>query len=112
MVNARDAMNGNGQVTVETRNAVLGDGAIPELPGGDYVRIAVQDTGCGMSPEVAARAFEPFFTTKPVGKGTGLGLSQVYGLARAAGENCASYPLSNKARRWRCICRNRSFHPR
>jgi PAS domain S-box-containing protein len=82
-LNARDAMPEGGDLTIHARaEKVLGD---PELPDGDYVLLAVSDTGAGMPPDVAARAFDPFFTTKGVGKGTGLGLSQVYGTVRQAG---------------------------
>jgi len=84
LLNARDAMEGSGEVVIETNNAVLDSGALPELAAGDYVVIRVSDTGGGMKPDVAARAFEPFFTTKGVGKGSGLGLSQVQGFARGA----------------------------
>ena len=81
-VNARDAMDGRGELTVATGAVVLADGEIGDCPAGDYVTVAVRDTGCGMSPEVAERVFEPFFTTKEVGKGTGLGLSQLFALVR------------------------------
>lgn len=85
-INARDAMEVGGTLTVETANVVLGPPLRPEQPmAGDYVMVAVSDTGSGMSDEVLAKAFEPFFTTKSVGKGSGLGLSQVYGLAKQSG---------------------------
>ena len=64
-------------------------GEVGELAAGSYVAISVQDTGAGMSMDVASRAVEPFFTTKEVGKGTGLGLSQVYGMARQSGGDLA-----------------------
>ena len=81
-INARDAMDGQGELSFHA-----GDAPAPEglLPPGDYVRIAVTDNGQGMAPDVIAKVFEPFFTTKAVGKGTGLGLSQVYGMARQSG---------------------------
>lgn len=93
-VNARDAMDGRGTLTIATGQAILGQGEIGECPAGDYVVISVTDTGCGMTPEVLSRVFEPFFTTKPVGKGTGLGLSQIFGFVRqCAGEiRIASQP--------------------
>jgi signal transduction histidine kinase/ActR/RegA family two-component response regulator len=83
-VNARDAMEGEGRLTITTSNVTPGGGEGPAVTG-DRVRIAVTDTGCGMTPEVLEHAFEPFFTTKPVGKGTGLGLSQIFGFARQSG---------------------------
>ena len=84
-VNARDAMNGEGLMRISTENVRLAANAVGDIRPGDYVKISVTDTGCGMSPEVLDRAFEPFFTTKPVGKGTGLGLSQIFGFAHQSG---------------------------
>jgi signal transduction histidine kinase/ActR/RegA family two-component response regulator len=88
-VNARDAMNGEGLLTMSAANVRLDDGEIGTLGGGDYVRIAVADNGSGMSVETLERVFEPFFTTKPVGQGTGLGLSQISGFARQSGGDVA-----------------------
>jgi CheY-like chemotaxis protein len=86
VINARDAMENRGNVTVETANAKVGPPDKPEEPPvGDYVMIAVTDTGSGMTKEVLAKAFEPFFTTKEIGKGSGLGLSQVLGFAKQSG---------------------------
>jgi signal transduction histidine kinase/CheY-like chemotaxis protein len=84
-VNARDAMDGQGSMRIGTRNVTLSANEVGDIQAGDYVRISVSDTGCGMTAEVKDRAFEPFFTTKPVGKGTGLGLSQIFGFAHQSG---------------------------
>jgi signal transduction histidine kinase/ActR/RegA family two-component response regulator len=85
-INARDAMEIGGRLTVETFNETLGDPRRPEEPaGGDYVAVRVRDTGTGMTPEVREKVFEPFFTTKEIGKGSGLGLSQVLGFAKQSG---------------------------
>jgi len=86
-INARDAMPEGGVLRIVTANRRLNEvqAAALELPAGDYVTLAVLDTGSGMPPEVLARAFDPFFTTKPVGMGTGLGLSMIYGFAKQSG---------------------------
>jgi CheY-like chemotaxis protein len=84
-VNARDAMEGQGAMRIATENVTLSANSVGDIQAGDYVRISVTDTGCGMTSEVLERAFEPFFTTKPVGKGTGLGLSQIFGFAHQSG---------------------------
>ena len=82
-INARDAMKGNGIVTVRLANREIApDDLAGELAPGDYSEICLTDTGHGIDPETLARVFEPFFTTKPVGAGTGLGLSMVYGFAK------------------------------
>jgi len=80
-VNARDAMEGEGRLTISTANETLVANAVGDIRPGEYLRISVSDSGSGMTDEVRDRAFEPFFTTKPVGKGTGLGLSQIFGFA-------------------------------
>jgi PAS domain S-box-containing protein len=90
VINARDAIDGDGKITVTMSNRSLTpqdiENMTPEpVAAGDYVSITVTDTGRGMSREVLDRAFEPFFTTKPLGAGTGLGLSQTYGFASQSG---------------------------
>ncbi|MDB5644292.1 MAG: hypothetical protein JWN07_3609, partial [Hyphomicrobiales bacterium] len=86
-INARDAMEVGGTLTISTSNAHVRTMPMrPEEPvPGRYVMLGVSDTGAGMSPEVLAKAFEPFFTTKEIGKGSGLGLAQVYGFAKQSG---------------------------
>ncbi|NKC30110.1 ATP-binding protein [Falsiroseomonas selenitidurans] len=86
-INARDAMPEGGRLSIATANARLDAraAAARDLAAGDYLMLAVADTGAGMPPDVVARAFDPFFTTKPLGKGTGLGLSMIYGFVRQSG---------------------------
>jgi len=84
-INARDAMNGHGRLTLEAGNAELTAAEAAQHDDrrpGQYVMLAVTDTGCGMAADVIEHVFEPFFTTKPEGQGTGLGLSMVYGFVR------------------------------
>ncbi|NEX59587.1 response regulator [Noviherbaspirillum sp. 17J57-3] len=92
VINARDAMDGQGRITLQASNAELDQADLPPAAGlkaGQYIMLAISDTGCGMSPGVADRAFEPFFTTKPEGKGTGLGLSMAYGFVKQSGGHIA-----------------------
>jgi len=93
-LNARDAMQDGGKLTIETSNALLDSDYAPfnyEVMPGEYVMICVSDTGTGMTPDTLLRAFEPFFTTKSVGKGSGLGLSMVFGFTKQSGGHLNIY---------------------
>ncbi len=93
-VNARDAMPQGGKLTIETADARLDEdyaAGFEDVTPGDYIMVAVSDSGVGMPPDVVARAFEPFFTTKEVGQGSGMGLSMVYGFARQTGGHVRIY---------------------
>lgn len=87
IVNARDAMPNGGSLKIVTGNLTVNeqDPVSATLKPGQYVSVAVHDTGTGMTPDIVSRVFEPFFTTKEIGKGTGLGLSQVYGFVTQSG---------------------------
>jgi signal transduction histidine kinase/ActR/RegA family two-component response regulator len=94
VVNAKDAMAGKGRLTIETGNAFIDENYSQQnaaMPVGQYVLIAVSDTGAGMSREVQEKAFDPFFTTKQPGQGTGLGLSQAYGFVKQSGGHVKIY---------------------
>ncbi len=93
-INARDAMDGQGQLTVELGNAFLDTDYVEkhdEVHAGQYVMLAVSDTGCGMSADIIDKVFEPFFSTKVEGKGSGLGLSMVYGFVKQSGGHIKIY---------------------
>ena len=93
-INARDAMSGTGKLTIEAHNAVLDDlycRTHGDVAPGQYVMLAVTDTGSGMTPDVLRQAFEPFFSTKEEGKGSGLGLSMVYGFVKQSGGHVKIY---------------------
>ncbi|WP_119303130.1 PAS domain-containing protein [Dongia deserti] len=93
-INARDAMPEGGKLTIETGNVHLDEdyaSSKAEVAPGDYVMMAVTDTGTGMSPDILAHVFEPFYTTKEVGKGTGLGLSMIYGFAKQSAGHAKIY---------------------
>ncbi|HEY5996197.1 MAG TPA: ATP-binding protein, partial [Candidatus Deferrimicrobiaceae bacterium] len=88
MVNAQDAIDGHGTITIETAHVLLDDDYGRRHPGvtpGPHVMMAITDDGCGMDPDTQERIFEPFFTSKGTGKGTGLGLATVYGIVRQHG---------------------------
>ena len=97
-INSRDAMNGEGRLTLELGNVMLDDHYVSseiDVPAGQYVMLAISDTGCGMPQETMSHAFEPFFTTKREGEGTGLGLSMVFGFVKQSNGHIRIYSEVN-----------------
>jgi PAS domain S-box-containing protein len=102
-VNARDAMPGGGKLLIETRNVTLDAGYValnPDASAGDFVVMAVTDSGSGIAPDTLTKIFDPFFTTKELGKGTGLGLSMVYGFIK---QSRGHIKVTSKVGRGTCI---------
>ncbi len=98
-INARDAMQGGGSLTIETANVVLDEAYVssePDVPAGHYIVIAVSDTGHGIPKDQITQVFQPFFTTKAVGQGTGLGLSMVHGFVKQTGGHIRIYSEVNE----------------
>lgn len=94
VINARDAMDARGHLTIEAGNAFLDDAYAAQhgdVEAGQYVQLSVSDTGTGMTPDILAQVFDPFFSTKPQGKGTGLGLSMVFGFVKQSGGHIKVY---------------------
>ncbi|MGH1417064.1 MAG: ATP-binding protein [Pelagimonas sp.] len=95
IINARDAMNGSGSLTIETKNITVLDDDTDQVKGdlraGHYVMLAVSDTGSGIPKDMVNRVFEPFFTTKKIGEGSGLGLSMVHGFMKQSGGSAQIY---------------------
>jgi CheY-like chemotaxis protein len=117
VVNARDAIRGEGRVTVEVEVCEVGSGSpphAPELAPGRHVVIGVSDTGEGMDEETQEHIFEPFFTTKPQGSGTGLGLSTVFGIVKQSGGSIRLFSEPGHGSSFRIylpVCEQREFNP-